>query len=290
MPVPILVVEDDLLMREEIVESLGDEGYEPYGAASCKEALSLAEQHQFKVLVTDVRLPGIDGIDGLVELKKKQPNLRSLVITGFAGEDGVKKAFANEVDDYLRKPFSVDALLAAVDRLAYPNKLLKYYDTLLQSTPIKGLFSVAASFFRKNDAAKVDHTRERAFWGLLMAIRSDEIDANTANFIFCSLGKADEQYREFYERPSKENSQSLISQYSDIYQNLASLVNSKMVKIGGERMPPLEFRGLYNAVQRGGITLEEFQMAPVLKGIEPEKLLTAPELAQLREKLWGLAS
>lgn len=291
MPVSVLVVEDDLGMRVSIEESLGDEGYEPYCVGSYPEALSLADKYQFKVLVTDVRLPGFekdkDGIDGLLMLKQKQPHLKSLVITGFAGQDGVKKAFKNQVDDYLTKPFSFVALIKAVDRLAYPNKLVKYCDSILQSTPVKGLLAIASSFFQKSKTAKVDRAREKAFWGLLMAIRSGECNAGTANATFCALSRTDEQYRQYYENPSKDLSQDLLARYTEIYQNLAELVNTGMVKIGGERMEPTEFRKLYNLVQQGLITLDEFQLATALRDIEPDKLLMTPELAQLREKIWG---
>ena len=67
----ILVVEDDLNMQELIVEFLEDEGYMAQGASCSKDALSLASRFQFDLVVTDVRMAGVDGVDGFVLLKKK---------------------------------------------------------------------------------------------------------------------------------------------------------------------------------------------------------------------------
>ncbi len=113
----VLVIEDDPEMREVLVESLEDAGFEVIGAASGLEAMAVASSRNFDLVVSDVRMAGMDGLESLTRLKSSQPELRTIVITGFASRDSPARAIRLQVDDYLLKPFGLEDFLKSVQRV-----------------------------------------------------------------------------------------------------------------------------------------------------------------------------
>lgn len=113
----LLVVEDDKYLREEILRVLERRtAYRVDSAADGEEALKKAEANRYDVLITDVRMPGIDGIELLERIKAKQPALASIIITAFADEQATIRALKIGANDYIRKPFSIRDLINAIDR------------------------------------------------------------------------------------------------------------------------------------------------------------------------------
>lgn len=286
MSASILVVEDDHNMQELIVEYLEDEGHMAQGASSSADALSLASKFKFDLVITDVRMAGVDGVDGFVLLKKKLPELKCIVITGYADSDAPARAIKIQIDDYLHKPFQLDALLNVVERVLNQNKLATYYYELIQKGPAK-LFAAAARFFKKDNLKVIDQARGRAFQGLYVAIRSNLIPVNSANGVFAKLDKKDLDYKDYLADPQEPAAQELQSAYGSIFEFLQSLAQSKGQMLGGDRLPAQEFRNLYSAVQKGDITPEQLQLAPTLRQVERGELISSPELLELREKMWG---
>lgn len=286
MSTSILVVEDDLNMQELIVEYLEDEGYMAQGASSSNDALSLAGKFNFDLVVTDVRMAGVDGVDGFVLLKKKLPELKCVVITGYADTDAPARAIKIQIDDYLHKPFKLDELLSVVNRVVNSNSLAAHYYNLIQTGPAK-LFAAAARFFKKDKQAELDKIRAKAFQGLFVAIRSNLIPVNSANGVFAKLAALDSSYKDYLAEPVDELAQTLMAAYSEQFEFLAALARNKGQMLGGERLPAAEFRNLFTAVQNGDITPEQLQLAPTLRNIDRNELATSPELLALRKKMWG---
>lgn len=113
----LLVVEDDEYLREEIMRVLERRtAYRADSASSGEEALEKAEAVRYDLLITDVRMPGIDGIELLERLKRKQPGLIGIVITAFADEEATIRALKIGASDYIRKPFSIRDLIGAIER------------------------------------------------------------------------------------------------------------------------------------------------------------------------------
>lgn len=113
----ILVLEDDADFRGMLMALLEKEGYRVAGAARGEDALSLARQADYDLVVTDIRMEGIDGLETLSRLKEAQPLVESLVITGYSSEEDSIRAIRLGVGDYLRKPFRLDEFVGAVRRL-----------------------------------------------------------------------------------------------------------------------------------------------------------------------------
>ena len=81
----LLLVDDERAFREAIAERLGDAGYQVGQAGSGEEALERLNEFAFDVLITDMRLPGVDGRQVLDEAFARYPEITAIVITGFGG-------------------------------------------------------------------------------------------------------------------------------------------------------------------------------------------------------------
>ena len=113
----VLVLEDDPDFREMLVRLLAKEGYSVDGAAKGIEALELARKTEYDLVITDIRLEGLDGLATLSKLMQSQPYIGSLVMTGYSNEEDSIRAVRLGVGDYLRKPFRLDDFVGAVRRL-----------------------------------------------------------------------------------------------------------------------------------------------------------------------------
>ncbi|MBT9585738.1 response regulator [bacterium] len=112
----ILVVEDDEFMRASLETELKLAGYRVSLAESGEQAIEMAHNQHFDLVVCDIRMPGLNGIDTLSTLREIQPSARNIVMTGYADADAPIKAVKLKVDDYLMKPFSADDFLLAVKK------------------------------------------------------------------------------------------------------------------------------------------------------------------------------
>ncbi|MBS2039077.1 response regulator [bacterium] len=112
----ILVIEDDDSLRDDLVMILEDEGYWVQSAASGLDALELAHRQNFDLVVSDIRMAGMDGLDTLERLQQQQPSVATLIITGFTAEADSIRAVRLGVGDYLKKPFELSEFVAAVAR------------------------------------------------------------------------------------------------------------------------------------------------------------------------------
>ncbi len=127
MPEKILVVEDDPLMLGALEILLLDEGYEVTTASSGKEAIQVARGQTFDLVVCDVRMAEMDGIETLSNLKQQQPDSRSIMITGYASPDVPVQAIKLGVDDYLMKPFDDRQFIQSVRRSLEAFRLQRRY-------------------------------------------------------------------------------------------------------------------------------------------------------------------
>ena len=110
----ILVVDDELSMREFLRILLEKEGYRVTLAAEGKSALQLAEQHAFDLMISDIRMPGMNGLELLARLKDIQPDVGVIMITAFASPDDAVTAMKCGAFDYITKPFNVDEIKRVV--------------------------------------------------------------------------------------------------------------------------------------------------------------------------------
>lgn len=112
----VLVVDDEDAMRVTLAASLELEGYEVVEAKSGAHALELARQQAFTVVISDVRMPGLNGVDTFRELKRIRPELTVVLMTAFALEKLIEEALAEGVYTVIYKPFSMERLSRIIAR------------------------------------------------------------------------------------------------------------------------------------------------------------------------------
>ena len=127
----ILVVDDELSMREFLSILLEREGYTAASAASAEAALKMLEGQSFDLVISDVNMPGLDGIGLLERIKKHSPDTAVLMITAFSTTEQAVEAMKFGAYDYIAKPFKVEEIKLLVknalekQRLVRENTLLK---------------------------------------------------------------------------------------------------------------------------------------------------------------------
>ena len=116
---PILVVDDEAIVRESIKDWLQDANYQVATAESGEEALKMVEKQDFSVMVLDLRLPGMHGLEVLKKVKAKRPDIKSIIITAFPADLSQAEAKKLGAIDYLIKPvFPADLEKLIRDTLA----------------------------------------------------------------------------------------------------------------------------------------------------------------------------
>jgi DNA-binding NtrC family response regulator len=113
----VLVVDDEPVIRDTLAEYLGQEGFQVATCASGEESLAAAQRHCFDVVLCDLHLPGIDGIEVLERLKQINPQVFVLLITAYATVENAIEAFQKGAADYLMKPIILDEVSSKIRRL-----------------------------------------------------------------------------------------------------------------------------------------------------------------------------
>lgn len=116
----VLIVDDDVDTAINISDILGDFGYATTTTHDGESALQLAEQNQYEVVLLDFKMPGMDGATLYGRINKLQPHLLAIMLTGFAGSDGVERAIEAGVWQVMRKPVDVGQLLEHIQAAAEP--------------------------------------------------------------------------------------------------------------------------------------------------------------------------
>ena len=117
-PLNILVVEDDLQLRDALCLTLECAGHQVLGAADGPAALRLLEREAFNLVVSDLRMQPMDGIELLKAIRSREPHLPVLLMTAFGDVDKAVSAMRAGACDFLLKPFEPNALLEHVARYA----------------------------------------------------------------------------------------------------------------------------------------------------------------------------
>ncbi len=126
----LLIIEDDELTREALKELLGVE-YMVMAADNGESALELLEKDDFALLITDLKLPGIDGVEVVKRAKKVSPETVSIILTGYGTIESAVEAMKHATYNYLTKPFSNDDLLLNVKRA------IEYYELKRENLNLK---------------------------------------------------------------------------------------------------------------------------------------------------------
>jgi DNA-binding response OmpR family regulator len=113
----ILVVEDDAEMRSLLKDFMEQEGIEADSVEDGSQAFRKLAREKFDLVVTDIRMPGLSGLDILPGLKQIQPNIAVIAITAFGSEEVRSRALEKGADGYLEKPLQLEELKKLIHQM-----------------------------------------------------------------------------------------------------------------------------------------------------------------------------
>jgi DNA-binding NtrC family response regulator len=116
MSMRVLVVDDNEVFRRPLQRALEAAGFEVVAVPSAEDALEVLHGSTVDVLLTDHRLPGMDGVQLITRIKVTHPALAIIVMTAYGTIESAVEARRRGADDYLEKPFEVSDLLRALQR------------------------------------------------------------------------------------------------------------------------------------------------------------------------------
>lgn len=120
----VLLIEDEKITRKTLTDFILKEGYEIESSGDGLEALDLFGKETFDVVVTDLRLPGMNGIEILQKIKEKAPHCTVIIMTAYATVETAIEAIKLGAYDYLTKPFNPDRLLSMLSHIQKLNSVI----------------------------------------------------------------------------------------------------------------------------------------------------------------------
>jgi len=119
----ILIVDDEQVVRDSLVHWFTEEGYEVEASESASDALSKLASREIDLVIADIRMPGMDGIELLEKIKAEQLDAGVIVMTGYASVETAVRALKQGAFDYITKPFDPDDLSVVVRNALEQHKL-----------------------------------------------------------------------------------------------------------------------------------------------------------------------
>ena len=162
----ILITEDDRVQREIISDILQQSGYEVTASDSAERTLDILKDRAFELLLTDMRMPGLDGLELLRRAKRLRPEIEVVVMTAHATIRTAVTAMKEGAIDYLEKPFDKDTLLHVINRALERTSLQKenrqLRELVIRSVSLGSIIgespAMQAVFERTAKAARVNST------------------------------------------------------------------------------------------------------------------------------------
>jgi diguanylate cyclase (GGDEF)-like protein len=120
-----LVVDDEEIVRSFLIDVLTDEGYQVSAASSGEEALRLLSTEEYDLIITDIKMPGMDGMEVLRTAKSMDSNQNVIVMTGYASTETAVESMKLGAADYITKPFNLDQIKIVVAKTLERSRLRK---------------------------------------------------------------------------------------------------------------------------------------------------------------------
>ena len=283
----ILVLEDDENLRELLVDVLDSLDYKVEGASAPEVAIHLAHEIVFDAVISDVRMAGpVDGLGALEELKRQRPQLRCIVMTGYADELAPLRALQINVDDYLYKPFDVKDVLAALERVRKSAQQNQWYRRMLgkvmgQPDPAQLLNELQA-------------VREGCLRDFFVAVRSNFLYAETALDAWDRLEDLELSYLQAMRTPhaiSAQSAQAACARYTAWQTQLGQRASKQELVMPAQRSPEKVERSLFKRflerIKAGTISPADLSMAVSLRRMPAERRSQDGEYQELWQRLWS---
>ena len=171
-PPHILVMEDDVSVAKGLEMVLTEEGYDVNWAGTGELAIEAFKQKRYDLLVADLRLPGIDGMEVIKQVKEEKPETEVIVITGYGTAATAVEAMKLGASEFLPKPFTEDQIKGAVDGA------LKEHSEKSAGVVIKEAKTEEEKLIQKREVIQALNrtTEDRDFWTELMKNGSEALE------------------------------------------------------------------------------------------------------------------
>src|SRR5690242_14735475 len=136
----LLIVEDEKILRESLAELLAEEGHEILQAENGKAAYELVLQRPVDLVLSDIRMPEMDGLTLLGHLRKIAPQTPVIVITAFGTVESAVSAMRSGAYDYLLKPVQFDDVLVKVQRALEFSELSRSQEVITEQLAAESTF------------------------------------------------------------------------------------------------------------------------------------------------------
>jgi two-component system response regulator HydG len=157
----ILIAEDEEITLKHILSTLQKEGYDVTGVPDGREALKKIDNELFDILIADIKMPGLSGIELLEKVRERRLDTEVIIITGYGSVSSAVDAMKKGARDYITKPFDLDELLLKVKKIHEEKILRKEIMALKISLGVdKKITSVAKSQSMKNILNVVESIKE----------------------------------------------------------------------------------------------------------------------------------
>lgn len=118
----VMIIDDEKIAADMTRVSLEDEGYEVETFADGASALARLKETPFDVVITDLKMKGIDGMDVLRTIKTAYPEVKVIMVTAFASLDSAVEAMKSKVDGFFAKPVKIKELKECIQKLLSPTE------------------------------------------------------------------------------------------------------------------------------------------------------------------------
>lgn len=268
-----MIVDDDIDMLSSLTDVLSQAGFDVTSAQSGLDAVTLAETVAPDLVISDIRMAGMDGIECIEKLKEGRPRLRSIVITGFASQDVPGRAMELDTSDYLCKPFTAEQLIQSVTR------------TLAETEPVGASFPAE---MQEGMALLIamETLRQRTFQSFYLGIRSGHLSAGSALLVWDLLESVESKHLEHRRKLSLRTS---APELQDDFLSVMEVCKRPSALNGQERRPGgvsrVKFQGLFNNIRNGQITPDQIKVAVELRELLSHGL--TPEQEAVYQLLWN---
>ncbi|MBW1637455.1 MAG: response regulator [Deltaproteobacteria bacterium] len=112
----VLILDDEPIVSKRLKPSLEKKGYEVETFTVSLDALKRIRERDFDIVITDLKMEGLSGMEFMSEVKSHSPSTEVIIITGFATMDTAKESFSKGVFDFLAKPFKLGEIAEVIKR------------------------------------------------------------------------------------------------------------------------------------------------------------------------------
>jgi signal transduction histidine kinase/CheY-like chemotaxis protein len=159
----ILVVDDEHDVVEALTHSLSRRGYEVESAMTGEEGIAKAKNSNFDVVLMDINLPGLNGIQSLEQIKKVSPEIEAIMVTGYGSIESATESLKKGAYDYVQKPVSSEKIVALIEKAIEKHQLTEtvalyeiskaIFSTIEMQDLLKIIVDLAMKVLRSDDVS-----------------------------------------------------------------------------------------------------------------------------------------